>query len=137
VFIAGLGRTGTFVVVHYILERAKNDKSFHSFNVPNILLDYRKQRALMVQSTEQLEFMHFVLSDGLHFKEIGDLKANTKQATTDGKGFFSFILCCSNFFFFSFCFFLSQIVHYQKFDLVTANAGKDHYRTFEQVKQNM
>jgi len=52
--LAGLGRTGTFVLVHSILEKAKKDKSFTSVSVPNELLSYRKERSALVQSVEQM-----------------------------------------------------------------------------------
>ena len=44
---AGVGRTGTFITLDYMLERIKIDKSINTFQ---FVSELRKQRVLMVQT---------------------------------------------------------------------------------------
>ena len=44
---AGVGRTGTFITLDYILERIKSEKSI---NIYQFVSRLRKQRVLMVQT---------------------------------------------------------------------------------------
>ena len=44
---AGVGRTGTFITLDYMLERIKSEKSI---NIYEIVSGLRKQRVLMVQT---------------------------------------------------------------------------------------
>jgi len=70
---AGIGRSGTFCIVHSILEKIKYDLQQNPEEEPNIsvvkaVLAARKQRTAMVQTKEQYTFVNLVLLERL--KEI-------------------------------------------------------------------
>lgn len=48
---AGVGRTGTFITLDYMLERIKTD---NSINIYEYVSELRKQRVLMVQTVVSL-----------------------------------------------------------------------------------
>ena len=52
---AGVGRTGTFITLDYMLERIKHEQSI---NVYEYVSGLRKQRVLMVQSLVRLLLQH-------------------------------------------------------------------------------
>jgi protein tyrosine phosphatase len=65
---AGIGRTGTFIVIHSILEKMKHEsKDFQAYvpmvNLVTTLIDLRKQRPGMIQTVEQYEFCYRALND--------------------------------------------------------------------------
>jgi protein-tyrosine phosphatase len=85
---AGLGRTGTFIVVHHVFEQARAEKSmFKELSVPTMVLELRRQRHGMVQSPEQSMFIYKSLSEGLvQQAPIGDLKQSTLEKTRGKQG---------------------------------------------------
>ena len=76
----GLGRTGTFCVVHYVLERVEKDKNFKIVSIGNMIVEMRKSRYGVVQTVDQLEFIYKSIEEGLNqnISEI-DLKKSAKQ----------------------------------------------------------
>ena len=56
---AGVGRTGTFITLDYMLERIKHEQSI---NVYEYVFGLRKQRVLMVQSLVRLFLQHELAS---------------------------------------------------------------------------
>ncbi|KAK3747783.1 hypothetical protein QZH41_010673 [Actinostola sp. cb2023] len=59
---AGVGRTGAFIAVDAMLERAKKEKTVDIFNYVQLM---RNNRITMVQTDEQYAFVHFALQEAL------------------------------------------------------------------------
>ncbi len=73
---AGVGRTGTFITLDYMLERIKTEKSI---NIHEFVTGLRKQRVLMVQTsvsfidTLKLSTLHDYI---IHIKKLTSCKDN-------------------------------------------------------------
>lgn len=63
---AGVGRTGTFILAHYILEQIKNNIFLDPIQV---VMDMRRNRASMVQGIYQFNFAVQYICAKLNFKE--------------------------------------------------------------------
>ena len=68
---AGVGRTGTFIVLDYFLEHLKENEKV---NVYKIVAQLRENRCLMVQTKDQYIFIHDAIQDIISCKDtfIGD-----------------------------------------------------------------
>ena len=68
---AGVGRTGTFIVLDYFLEHMKENEKV---NVYKIVAQLRESRCLMVQTKDQYIFIHDAIQDIISCKDtfIGD-----------------------------------------------------------------
>ena len=77
---AGVGRTGTFVVVDAMLQRIAAEKSVEVFG---FVMSLRRDRNIMVQVEEQYVFIHDVLLEAIHsgYTEIraNDLRSHIKN----------------------------------------------------------
>ncbi|KAJ7369444.1 hypothetical protein OS493_038944 [Desmophyllum pertusum] len=77
---AGVGRTGTFVVVDAMLQRIAAEKSVDVFG---FVMSLRRDRNIMVQVEEQYVFIHDVLLEAIHsgYTEIraSDLRSHIKN----------------------------------------------------------
>ena len=67
---AGLGRSGTFIMINSVLatvkyDMKKNPQKEASINIPEKLLDIRKQRPDMVQTDEQYLFCYLAINDAI------------------------------------------------------------------------
>jgi len=67
---AGIGRTGTFCVIHSTLKKIElqlkeNPNAEPTLNITEVVLNLRKQRPSMVQTVEQYEFCYYAIYDGL------------------------------------------------------------------------
>lgn len=69
---AGVGRSGTWLVIHLVIEHAKNilaervsDLSLKKPFVANLILELRKNRPGLVQSASQFEFCYLAIIEGL------------------------------------------------------------------------
>jgi len=65
---AGIGRTGTFITIHSLLElikeKLKEDKSNAlTINISDVIVKLREQRSGMVQTPEQYEFTYHAIRD--------------------------------------------------------------------------
>jgi len=77
---AGLGRTGTFCIVHEVLEMVSKDKKFKNVSIGKLIIETRESRFGMVQTVEQLEFIYKSLSEGLNQNISNiDLKKSAKE----------------------------------------------------------
>ncbi|XP_064604675.1 receptor-type tyrosine-protein phosphatase kappa-like [Liolophura sinensis] len=63
---AGIGRTGTFIALDYLINQAKEEGVV---DVPACVRLLREQRVNMVQSLEQYEFLHEALAEALELQE--------------------------------------------------------------------
>ena len=61
---AGVGRTGTFCIVHYLLAKIRLSNP-NTINMMSTLLYFRKYRPHMVQSVDQYLFCHRAITE--HF----------------------------------------------------------------------
>ncbi|XP_061181077.1 receptor-type tyrosine-protein phosphatase epsilon-like [Saccostrea echinata] len=59
---AGIGRTGTFIALDYLLEKGFKEGSV---DVKNCVINLRQQRAFSIQSVDQYIFLHDALVEGL------------------------------------------------------------------------
>lgn len=90
---AGVGRTGTFIVVDSMLQRIAAEKTVDVFG---FVMSLRRDRNIMVQVEEQYVFIHDVLLEAIHsgYTEIraSDLRAHMKNLMqvnpASGKSFF-------------------------------------------------
>ena len=77
---AGVGRTGTFIVVDAMLQRIAAEKTVDVFG---FVMSLRRDRNIMVQVEEQYVFIHDVLLEAIHsgYTEIraNDLRAHIKD----------------------------------------------------------
>ena len=56
---AGIGRTGTFIAIHAMLEQMKeNKKKEFNFDVYNVVKQLKQQRVGMIQKKEQYVFTY-------------------------------------------------------------------------------
>ena len=95
---AGVGRTGTFIVVDSMLQRIAAEKTV---DVYGFVMSLRRDRNIMVQVEEQYVFIHDVLQEGIHsgYTEIkaNDLRVHIKslmQVNTVSGEYFS--LSCAS-----------------------------------------
>ncbi|XP_064605821.1 receptor-type tyrosine-protein phosphatase alpha-like [Liolophura sinensis] len=63
---AGIGRTGTFIALDYLINQAKEEGVV---DVPACVRLLREQRVNMVQSLEQYKFLHEALAEALELQE--------------------------------------------------------------------
>eukprot|EP00731_Ephydatia_muelleri_P016193 Em0009g617a len=83
---AGVGRTGTFIVLDSMLERMKCERSL---NVYEFVCEMRKKRILMVQTEMQYIFVHDALEEYITCGDTSVLVANMKITISRlGKGGF-------------------------------------------------
>lgn len=64
---AGVGRSGTFLALHSLIEQIKQCKDLANlkFNLVNLVLSLREHRFSLVQSVEQYRFLYDCLIDYL------------------------------------------------------------------------
>nr|XP_034306378.1 uncharacterized protein LOC117682577 [Crassostrea gigas] len=62
---AGIGRTGTFIALDYLLEEGAAE---HTIDVKGYIIALRRQRGKLIQTFEQYRFLHDALVEG--FKDI-------------------------------------------------------------------
>lgn len=95
---AGVGRTGTFIVVDTMLQRIAAEKTVEVFG---FVMSLRRDRNIMVQVEEQYVFIHEVLLEAIHsgYTEIraNDLRAHIKDLmqVNSVSGMY-FILSCAS-----------------------------------------
>lgn len=65
---AGIGRTGTYLALDYLLEQLKDE---HECSIFGCVEELRYQRMGMVQTTEQYIFLHEALADGVQAGDTG------------------------------------------------------------------
>ncbi|XP_028410342.1 uncharacterized protein LOC114532921 [Dendronephthya gigantea] len=74
---AGVGRTGTFIAVDYILHKLDEEKDDDpSIDIPNVVREMRKQRVYMVQTEAQYRFIHHAILEAISFPD-------TEKSSTD------------------------------------------------------
>ena len=62
---AGIGRTGTFLVIDVCLELFERNRGSMGIEILSIIHDARMQRATMVQTADQLEFCYLAVTMGV------------------------------------------------------------------------
>jgi len=68
---AGLGRSGSFIAIHYSLKKLIIESS--SLNIPDLISEMRRDRIGMVQTEKQYEFIYKAISEQypqLEFKDV-------------------------------------------------------------------
>jgi len=79
---AGVGRSGTFCTIHSYLhllrENVKNNNDLPELSISGTVLNLRKERAQMVQTEEQYEFIYRTI-----FKEFERLEEELKKKNPD------------------------------------------------------
>jgi len=78
---AGIGRTGSLIAILFCLEKLRNGISPKELNIFDVVLSMRKQRAGMVQTVAQYEFVFSVLADIVE-SETFFLKNRLKRPTS-------------------------------------------------------
>ncbi|KAK3089809.1 hypothetical protein FSP39_006703 [Pinctada imbricata] len=63
---AGIGRTGTYIALDYLLREGEQEGSV---DIVNCLTTLRRQRTQFVQTVEQYKFLHEALLEGLTMKD--------------------------------------------------------------------
>jgi len=89
---AGIGRTGTFCVVHSTLEKiraevAKDPQKEPTVNIIETILHLRKQRSSMVQTVEQYEFCYLAINEGVRVilkKNKNDSSSGSESRSASG-----------------------------------------------------
>ncbi|XP_064617209.1 receptor-type tyrosine-protein phosphatase mu-like [Liolophura sinensis] len=77
---AGIGRTGTFIALDYLINQAKEE---NVVNVPACVMILRQQRVNMVQTQEQYEFLHAALGEALKFSDTSIPSVNFATVYSD------------------------------------------------------
>ncbi|XP_064617215.1 receptor-type tyrosine-protein phosphatase mu-like [Liolophura sinensis] len=77
---AGIGRTGTFIALDYLINQAKEE---NVVNVPACVMILRQQRVNMVQTQEQYEFLHAALGEALEFSDSSIPSVNFTTVYSD------------------------------------------------------
>ena len=91
---AGVGRSGTFILIDSCLRIAEQSDSCDDVNLQETLLDMRKQRFGCIQSKEQLRFSYICVIQGIKLhKERGEdickkevIRTATKRSREDSIG---------------------------------------------------
>jgi len=77
---AGIGRTGALIAILFSLEKLRNGISSDELNVMDTVVTMRKQRAGMVQTAAQYQFIYSVVADLVRFNAIEVPKPQTKSS---------------------------------------------------------
>ena len=62
---AGVGRAGTFVAIHSIIEKTLQDQNIGAIAIPETLRKLRRQRSEAVQTVEQFAFIYLAVGTGI------------------------------------------------------------------------
>lgn len=86
-FSAGLGRTGTFILVHSVIQKVffdynENPNEEPQVNLAHHLMDMRRDRPGMIQTEEQYLFCWFAIRDGVR-QIIQDFELGKKTTTSE------------------------------------------------------
>lgn len=64
---AGIGRSGTFSVIHHVIEQINNNLVLdNELLLPKLITDFRKSRSGLVQTTDQFHFCYRAIMRFLH-----------------------------------------------------------------------
>ncbi|XP_046846179.1 receptor-type tyrosine-protein phosphatase S-like isoform X2 [Xenia sp. Carnegie-2017] len=80
---AGVGRTGTFIAIDYILQKLKEKTDEDPcIDVLHFVREMRGQRMFMVQTKEQYQFIHLAILEAINYPdtEISSNKIRTRTA---------------------------------------------------------
>lgn len=132
---AGLGRTGTFILVHSVLHKVLNDYNSNPSKEPEVavapaLLAMRNQRPGLIQTEEQYLFCWEAIKDGVRpVVEDFEMRKSTNEPLT---GNYASLTAVQN------KLKESKGSHYQSFASVQNQGGKqsDHYQSFASINQN-
>ncbi|EGG20960.1 protein tyrosine phosphatase [Cavenderia fasciculata] len=69
---AGIGRSGTFCVIHSVVTNYKNElkNEQYTLNIPKIITNFRTQRPGMVQTKEQYRFCYSAIAEGTSMEQL-------------------------------------------------------------------